>query len=302
MKTNKILILGATGNLGGLTAGILSEKYPDHDLRLTTSRESNLEKLTTDFPGSEVMCADWYDVGSLSNAMKDVNRVFVVTPDFTTDETQVSPNIIQAAKSANCLQQIVRLIAIPPGLSQADLDSEILDTRCGAAQHVVAKPLFDDSGLPITYINVACWIMFNLPWFLAEQVAASRQLVMPHCTDAKRRWVAEEDIAEVAAKILTDPAVTHVGKEYLMTGEGRYDFSDVAEMLSQIIGEAVVYMDGEGPLRATMGDDFKTLMTYFRHETKAYQNVPACDAVQLLLGRPQITLKEYLQKNRNVFL
>jgi NAD(P)H dehydrogenase (quinone) len=297
----KILILGATGNLGRLTAAAMSAGHPSVDLRLTSHREAGKASLRDAFPQAEVVDADWYDPLSLRDAVSGVDRILMVTPDFTTDEAVVTPNVIGAIKATGGIQQLLRFIAIPPGLSINDLTPAQLATRCGATLHLVAKPLLDASGLPVTYVNAACWIMFNLPWFMAEDVRLSRRLLMPAVADSPRRWIAETDIADLFTKILTDDAAAHIGREYLVTGQQRYSFAQVAELLSDVLGESVAYEDDDRPLRCAMGESFDVLMTYFTHETKAYDAVPATRTVETLLGRPQLNLREYIERNKALF-
>jgi len=300
MKT--VLILGATGNLGGLAASVLTEKYPEVGLRLTSSRGSGCDSLRELYPNAEVLRADWYDLSSLVEAMRGVDSVFIVVPDFTTDESIVTPNIISAVKTVGGISQVVRLIAIPPGLSAAQLSPEFLATRCGANLSVIAKPLLDTSGLPMTYINVPCWIMFNLPWFLAPEIKARRRLAMPRSSDSSRLWISEADVAEVAAKILAEDPSKHGGEEYVLTGTERIDFAQITRLLGEVIGEEVVLADDDRPLRDAMGDKFDALMTYFRHETRDYDGVPVTNTVARLLGRPQVTLRQYLAANRELFI
>lgn len=297
----KLLILGATGNLGGLTAQTLQAQQPEAQVRLVSSRADGCRILRERFPNYEVMQADWHHVASLSMAFAGVDRVFVVTPDFTTDESVVTPNIIRAVRAAGTVRQLIRLIAIPPGLTQSDLSAEVRATRVGAAFHTTAKALLDASRLPVTYLNVPCWIMFNLPWFLAAEVKSRRRVAMPAQSDAARLWVSEGDIAEVAASLLTDPVEKHVGQEYRLTGERRYTFAQLAQLLSDVVGERVTYVDDDASLRRIMGDHFPTLMTYFTHETQDYASVSVTDTIRQLLGRRPMSLPEYLQANRAVF-
>jgi uncharacterized protein YbjT (DUF2867 family) len=297
-----ILILGATGNLGRLTATALARAHPEVCLRLSSHREEGRAHLRESFPAAEVVDADWYDESSLTRAVANVDRILVVTPDFTTDETIVTPNLIRAIKSVGKVKQIVRLIAIPPAFTIDDLSEEQLATRCGAAQHVVAKPLLDASGLPVTYVNAACWIMFNLPWFMSEDVKSTRRLLMPSSTDAARLWVSETDLADIFAKLLTDPVEWHVGREYLVTAGRRYTFTQVAALLGDVVGEPVAYVDSDSTLRRTMGDSFSTLMAYFSHETQAYAGVPVTRVIEELLGRAPMTLREYAELHKDAFL
>ena len=298
----RILILGATGNLGRLTAAALSQKYPRIELRLTTHRKDGEAVLRRAFPTAEVVLADWYDERSIRAAIVGVDKILMVTPDFVTDEAVVTPNVIRAIQAAGGVRQLVRFIALPPGFAIDDLTPAQLATRCGAALHVVAKSLLDASGLPVTYVNAACWIMFNLPWFMSEDVKASRRLLMPSIADAARLWVSEQDIAEVFAVILADRIERHIGREYLITAGRRYTFAQVAALLGEVVGEPVIYVDSDSTLRRVMGDTFATLMTYFSHETQAYTAVPTTRTIEELLGRPPMSLAEYAVMNKELFL
>lgn len=298
---SKILILGATGNIGGLTASRMASE-PGVELRLASSKEAGCATLRENYPNAEIVQADWYDQPSLVRAMTGVGRVLFVTPDFYTDERVATPNVIAAAKSVGSIQQIVRLIAIPPGLTEADLEQEFLDTRCGANLHVIAKPLLDASGLPMTYVNIPAWIMFNLPWFLAAEVKARRRFAMPAVSDAARMWVSEGDIADVVATILKQDASEHVGREYVLTAAERHTYRDIAKILSKELGEEVVYADYDAPLKEVMGDAYDTLMTYFRHETQAYSAVVHHPTVAEITGRPQETVAQYIHANRELFV
>lgn len=299
---SNVLILGATGNIGGLTAQALAVKYPDVSLRLTSSRDSGCDELRALHPQAEVLKADWYDPSSLPAAFAGVDKVLIVSPDFYTDESIVTPNLINAIQEAGCAAQILRLISLPPGLTADQLEPDILATRCGANLSVIAKPLFDASGLPMTYLNVASWLMFNVPWFLAAEIKRHRRLAMPQATHASRLWLSESDVAAAAAKILASDAATHVGREYLVTGTERIDFIQLAELIGEVIGEPVTLVDDDQPLRTATGEAFELLMTYFRHEIRDYVDVPVTDTFVQLTGRPPLALRDYLIANRTLFI
>jgi uncharacterized protein YbjT (DUF2867 family) len=297
----KVLIIGATGNLGRLTAHALTQQHPTIQLRLTSRSSEGRDALHEAFPTAQISAADWSNEAALREAINGVDKILMVTPDFTTDERVATTNLARAVKDDGGISQVLRFIAIPPGFTVANLTAEQLATRCGAALHVIAKPLLDASGLPVTYVNAACWIMFNLPWFMAEDVKATRRLVMPSSADAARQWVSENDIADVFAKILSDDPSRHIGQDYLVTGGPRYTFAQVAALLGEVLGEKVTYVDDDSALRRTMGANFPTLMTYFSHETQAYSAVPSTQTLEQLLGRPRVSLREYLEQNEATF-
>lgn len=297
----KTLIFGATGNLGGLTASILHASSPT-SLRVSTSREAGLRRLERRFPDAEAVICDWNDEADLVRAMDGVSRILVIPPDFLTDENKVSPNIIAAARKVGSIEQIVRFIGMPPDLTLDQVPPEYLATRCGAALHVVAKHHLDASGLPVVYVNVPTWIMFNLSLFVATDVKPRRRIAMPASSDSARMWVSERDIAAVFARVLTDPVADHVGKEHVLTSPDRYTYADVAAVFTNVLGEVVTYADDDSALRRSMGDGFHAMATYLQCEHGSYDDVLHDDAITQLLGRPQETLAEYVTARKEMYL
>jgi NAD(P)H dehydrogenase (quinone) len=289
---SKTLILGATGRLSSLTADLLFKASPG-SLRLATSREAGLGGLRDRYPGAEVVQADWNERSSVVAAMEGVSRLLVVTPDWVTDENLVTANIIAAAKAAGSIELLVRLLAMPPQWTVADVSPEYLATGIGASHHMIARPLLDASGVPVCYVNVPAWYMSNLPWFAATEVRTNRRIVLPAATDAGRMWVSEDDIVAVFAKILTEPASRHVGQEYVLTSEP-YTWADVARIFSEQLGAPVAYVDGDTTIREVFGDRLDTLMFYMETESRMYAAVSHRETILQLLGRPQQTMGDYI--------
>jgi uncharacterized protein YbjT (DUF2867 family) len=289
----KTLIFGATGHIGRQVAAIV-HRTEGEDLRVTSSRESGLRRLRERFPHAETVICDWYDEDSVAAALRDVDKVFVVTPDLVTDEAVVTPNIIRAASRAGGVELIVRLVAMPPGYTLDDVSQEYLDTRCGAGLHLVAKPLLEASGLPVTYVNVPAWIMFDLGLFLAADVKPRRRIAMPASSDSSRMWISEGDIGAVIARILTDPVADHVGKEYILTSAERLSYADIAAIFTDMLGEPVTYADDDGPMRDALGQYADAVMTYYRCEHGTYAGVVHNETITQLLGRPAETMRDYV--------
>src|ERR1041384_8330189 len=93
-----ILITGATGHIGKELIPCLLEARPP--MRVLVRDE---KKVTDLDPCIERVVGDWNDPESLTNAMRHVDRVFLLT-----FETQQDINFINAAKRAG-VQQIVKL-------------------------------------------------------------------------------------------------------------------------------------------------------------------------------------------------
>lgn len=294
----RVLIIGALGNLGSLAAAKLSHEHPDIRLRLTSHRAEGVAELQRRFPAAEVMQADWNDQASLARAALDVDRLLIVMTDFVVDEAVATPNIIRALEQAGRVELVLRFIALPPGLDRARLDPEILATRAGAMLTLTAKPLLDQSALPVCYVNASCWIGFNIGWFYAGDIRAHSQICMPASTDMPRQWVAEQDLCDAFVKILTGDPAKHVRKEYLVAGGDRYRYGEQAALIGSVLGRNIQWVDSDSSLRRLMGDKFDKLLTYLGHEIDAYRNVPQTRHLEDLLGRPRMTLRSYVESIR----
>lgn len=295
----KILILGATGNLASRVTAALAGR-PGLSLRLTSSRDEGVARLRADWPDAEVMRADWYDPDDLKAAFAGVNRVLVIPPDFTTDEAVVTPNVIAAARATPGLEHVVRLLGQAPDQDPATMDPAWIATRAGTGLHPVAKALLDRSGLPLTYVNVGAWIGFNLPWFIARDVRDRRQVRLTH--DALRPWLDEADIAAAFATVLAEGPARHAGRTWLLTAPDRYRFADVARLIGAEIGQHIDFVDTGDGLRETIGDTAEAMLTYLRFEQGVWDRIPDSDDLARLIGRPPVTLAQYIRNHRAIFI
>lgn len=103
------------------------------------------------------------------------------------------------------------------------------------------------------------------------------------------------------ARILSEPAGCHCGREHALITTERYTHAEVAQLLSEQPDEPVSHVDGDEALRDVTGDDFDRPMTRLRHETQACHGVTHQETVSRLLGRPQQTLRDYIAANRQRF-
>ena len=76
---DSILVLGATGHLGGPFAQHIAHVAPDIRLRLATSNAGNVARLQDQYPHAEVVVVDVLDINTMVPALKDIEGVFVTT-------------------------------------------------------------------------------------------------------------------------------------------------------------------------------------------------------------------------------
>ncbi len=293
----KTLIIGATGNIGGLTAGHLIAKSTAVDLRLISSRAEGCEALRESFPQAEVLEANLYHEQTLLAALDGIDRIFMNVPDML-DERRATPNLISALASLKRRPHILRFCAFPPHKSLQDLTEITQASGIGAAKHYIAKQALDASGLDVTFLNAPCWFMTNLPWLSADALRDFQCLNIPH--QHSTPWISPNDIGEAAASLLLDDK-NNLDKEYAITGPEVFDFTTVAALMSSIFEREIRYDPNPEIFRRYFGDMTDAMLEYFAHSKIDYGLIEPTNTLEKILKRRPESLASWLRQNKGMF-
>ncbi len=222
-NSGKILVTGATGNVGG--AVITNLITLGANVRALVRDESKVQGLKD--AGVEVVIGDLLTPETLDAAFGGVHKVFLVTP-VSANSGSMASNGIAAAKRAGS-SHIVRLSAIAAHDSPAG--------RIGGQQAQTDAEL-EASGLSYTILRPHFFMQNTL---MAAQSVRSDGLVYMPFKESRIGMIDVRDIAEVAVKALTEDG--HQGKTYTLTGPASISFHEVAAGLSTAVGKDVQYVD-----------------------------------------------------------
>lgn len=175
-----ILIFGASDHIGGPLAEFLAREAPAIRLRLATHSARKIEALQSRFPSAEIVVADFFDVASLSAAAASMEGIFVVTPGGL-DERAAMTNLVAASCSAGTLIQMIRIMGLHPDENPKQIPQALRDDGAGIeTQHLIAREVLDNSGLPVTHLNCGATFMDNfIRLGQAMPVRKERKLIWP---------------------------------------------------------------------------------------------------------------------------
>lgn len=109
-----------------------------------------------------------------------------------------------------------------------------------AHMHYAAELTLRASGLPWTFLRPGALATNTLGW--AESIRAERVVRAPY-PDAHSALVHERDIAEVAARTLTDLDPVHHGQAYHLTGPESLSQEEQVRRISRAIGAPVLFKE-----------------------------------------------------------
>ena len=286
----KILITGATGATGSSAIKRLLElNLPVRAMVHTIDERSD----ALAGKGVEIVRGDLSDFDSVSNAMKGITGAYFVY------STQI-PGILQATSyfAQAAIEENVQMVV---NISQRTARRE---TKSHAAQnHWIAERVFDWSGIPVAHLRPTLFAEWAL--YFAGEIKKNNRLISPF-GNASYAPIASEDIGNVIASILADPA-KHVGKTYPLYGPAELTQQEVADIFSEVLGRKITYVpmeisDFAGVLKGAKFDPYFTqhisaIAQDFRDGILKGNN----NLVKEISGHAPLGMKEFIQKNIEVF-
>jgi uncharacterized protein YbjT (DUF2867 family) len=219
-----ILVTGATGLNGGALVRLLSARnVPVRALVRDATRAAALSSLAN----VEVVEGDMARPDTLSGALRGVDRAMLISSSDSA-MLEVQSNFIDAAQKA-AVRHLVKLSGIMP-----DTDSPFRFAR----MHGEIELKVERSGIAFTHLRAG---EFMHAYFRQVPAIVARGAFFLPMEDARIASIDVLDIAEVAAKALTEPG--HEGKIYPLTGPEALTMAEVAEKLSAATGRPIQYVN-----------------------------------------------------------
>ncbi|HYZ60412.1 MAG TPA: SDR family oxidoreductase [Nitrososphaeraceae archaeon] len=296
MKTKQetILITGATGTLGSEVVKQLSSATPAVNIKAAVHSAQNVKKVKAS-DRVETVLIDYNKPETLKEALNQVDKLFLLTPDVPNAHELASNAVIEAKKAG--VGHIVK-----QSVMGADLEADVGTLRL----HRQAEKIIEESGIPFTFLRPNEF-MQNFVNFHSPSIKNNNAFYLP-LEDAKVSLVDVRDIAAVAVKsLMEDGNDKHKNKTYLITGPEALSYHQAAEILSNATGKKISYVniseeEAIGAMKEMGMSDWlintiSELHDYFREGNASEVSF----AVEEVTGKKPISFSQFAKDNVEAF-
>jgi NAD(P)H dehydrogenase (quinone) len=272
-QAERIIISGASGNLGGQTVKeLLARGVPASRLILVSRTPGELKEYADQ--GASVRFGDFTKPESLSAAYAGGTRMLLISVGGSGEVTaaELLKRAIDAAKAAG-----VKHIAYTSyvGITRGD-------TAGRAADHQATEEALKASGVSWTMLRNSIYMHGQIGQ-AARWVADGRAVIPPN--ESPIGYITREDCARAAAAVLSTPG--HENKAYDITGPELIGVRDAAAIAAAVTGKPIEVVQGGADTRPGFG---RPAMAF---TTSHFED---------LTGRKPTSLRELFEANKTALL
>ncbi|WP_432118891.1 NmrA family NAD(P)-binding protein [Streptomyces sp. bgisy032] len=269
-----VLVIGATGTTGGRVARLLAGR----GLRVRAA-----SRRATPVAGCEAVRFDWYDPETFEEALRGVDRVYLVPPVGDPGPAAVMLPFLERARAS--------------GVSRAVLLGSSAIASGGPAVGRVQQALpglFD------------AWAVLRPSWFMQNFTGdhAHARSIREHGTiltatgEGRVAFVDADDIAAVAAHALT--AEGDAGGDLVLTGPEALSYDEAAAIISEVTGRPVTHRrvtheQLRDRLAGILPPEFAAVLAGLDRSIAEGAEDRVTDTVERLTGRPPRSLRAHVE-------
>lgn len=283
-----ILVTGASGTVGReVLLAVQKTGKPVKAMYRSADDARNAPSIV------QTVIADFADKASLQTALQGIDTIFLVCSPIP-QLVELESNVIDA-----CKQSGVRHVVQNSALGAGDYPKSF------PSWHRKVEDKLKASGLGYTILRPNTF-MQNIVAYSAASIRAQGAFYWA-MGDAKISFIDVRDIAAATANILTGPAA-HAGKIYELNGPQAFNYTEVAALLSRIVGRTVQFVNiPEEAQRKAMLDlgmpewQVNALLDLQRYYTVEKKGAEVTPLLEQILGHSSIRLEQYLTENKDAF-
>jgi uncharacterized protein YbjT (DUF2867 family) len=236
---------------------------------------------------SEAVVGDMRTTETMAEATRGARAVYHIPPNMAPDEVAIAARAIEAALAAGVEHFVYHSVLHP--------QTEAMPHHW---QKLRAEERLLESGLPFTILQPAVYMQNVLAY--GTRIAEDGVYPVPYAADARVSMVDLEDVARVAAKVLTEPG--HAGAIYELCGREILSPREIAEIYTRSLGRPVraevISRDtwAAGAREAGLGDyEIETLLAMFVYYER-YGLVGNPNVLEWILGRPATGFEAFAER------
>ena len=272
-----ILVTGATGTVGSEVLRLLKGR---DGIQVRAALRNLQKKDSVAGPNVEPVLLDYDKPATFAAACQGADAIFIVPP-FSPNGVEQAKAFIDAARAAG-VRHVVKLSVIR---SIGDITVR--------RWHEAINDHLKKSGMTWT-ILLPGGFMQN---FVETAAPGPDGNLYAPAGDSASAFIDVRDIAEVAAKALTEPG--HVGREYTLTGPADVSYAEVAAMMSEASGRAIRFVDvpesaaRQGMLAAKMPEWVVDAILEIHAAARGKHGSEITTTVADVVGHPSRTFREF---------
>lgn len=290
VKTGKILITGASGNIGvEVIRYLLSNGWPNHQLVAGVRETENAISIKGNYPKVPLVAFDFTNPSTFQSALNGAKTVFLLRPPQIADVDVFKP-LFEAMIAAK-IKQVVFLSV------QGVEESSIIP------HHKIEK-LIIEKGFDYVFVRPG-YFMQNLTTTLYPEIKAKRTITLP-AGDAPFNWVDASNVGEVVAMVLM--RFNHYRNQAIeVTGAEQLSFKQVVAILNNTLSANVVYRP-VNPIAFYLAKRKEGIPTAFimvmimLHFVPRFQQPPALsDTYKAITEKKPTSLQAFFERERDLF-
>jgi uncharacterized protein YbjT (DUF2867 family) len=286
----RILITGATGNVGFEVISSLFDLNTLHEVYAGVRNVSKSMSLLNEFPELKFKHFDFEQPETFEAAFTDIDAVFLLRPPHISDTELYFKPLIAKMKEKG-VREIIFL-----SVQGADKSKIIPHNRI---EHLI-------NGSEMEYIFLRpSYFMQNLTTTLLSDIKFNRKIILPSGR-AKFNWIDVKNIGETAATLF-ERFSEFKNQAFDLTGYENINFNVVAELISQVVDYPVIYKSvspfrfyrikkKEGMVKGMI------LVMMMLHFIPRFQNAPRISKFyQHLSGKEPTPLISFIEREKDKF-
>jgi uncharacterized protein YbjT (DUF2867 family) len=270
----KILVLGATGNVG------------KHLVKALIAKGEQVKAATRSgkaVAGAEGVAFDFANPASISGALEGVDRAYVMWPTGHVAVTELLLAVVRAAAERNVKVVLQTAIGVDADDAIPYRQVEIALEKSGTS-YVILRPN---------------WFADNFHTFWKAGIDHG-QIAVP-AAEGKSSFIDARDIAASAAAALTSTRFD--GKAFNLTGPAPLGYAEAAATLSRVIGKPVSYtaIDDSAFVGILTGagvpNEYASFLATLFHPVREGWTAAVTNDVETLTGAKPRSVEMYAQDN-----